>query len=271
VTGALKTSGNTLQDTLIPLDASTLESSEPLRPGRNYSFTLTFANPLYEVIQVQISIVDPPSSQSEEEEYPQQDHHWTASLPCPSFDIGPFAEDWEYENDLSDNEDGSPSNGKSRKKRYPPGMLAKKANKTVILMDLATGREAAGNVKVRHSISLRRLMTKFVMRQVHLRVDYTYTAEEALPETAAKTPSQSDKATSTAESGAGAAASKSGVKTFSFTTSMVLGRVVPRPTASAIGAGAGTSGLLDVQQARRVPSSSDMKGGSGGHDVTAAS
>lgn len=131
--------------------------SEPLRPGRNYSYNLTFTNPLYEAIEVTLEILSPslkpPSKDLQLEEAEKQEEKesdskqpWMISLPGKSFGIDAYAEAWEYEGD-SDND--AHNSGSSRGKRYGPGIVTKKGNKTVVQLDLAVGREAWGSVRVR--------------------------------------------------------------------------------------------------------------------------
>lgn len=72
--------------------------------------------------------------------------HWQASMPATSFPMNAYAEAWEYE---ADEEDEGGTSGKGREgSRLPVGVLAQKFNRTVVQMDLVTGREASGPIRV---------------------------------------------------------------------------------------------------------------------------
>lgn len=135
--------------------------AEPLRPGRNYSYQLTFINPLYETISVQLDQLDPADLDVDEEEDTEKPgaeregavkrlraaQHFQVVLPGTNFDIDQYAEAWEYEAAIEDEDDGS-AGGDRRKKRYGPGILEKRANRTVVQLDLTVGRDAVGPIKV---------------------------------------------------------------------------------------------------------------------------
>lgn len=153
---SVASSAGSAVELLIPI-GSTQDISEPLRPGRNYSFQLTFVNPLYEVIEVFVELAEPVAEEEQSEdlltvEEPKSQvkkkRHWQASMPATSFSMDAFAEAWEYEAD-DDDEDVSAS---KRTAKLGPGILAQKFNRTVVQMDLVTGREAIGPVRVSEAI-----------------------------------------------------------------------------------------------------------------------
>lgn len=177
------------------------------------------------------------------------DTTWHASVPGTTFGINAFAEAWEYEAEDDEDENiGFDSNSPSASRKYPPGVLAKKANKTVVQLDLAVGREASGQVRV------------------PLYITYTYTAEEPLITTKGEA-AQKSQLQSGSKQVSGSSPStedtpltnsgeeaKSNLKSFSFWASIPLGRVVPR-----VGLPGGS--MLGVRdgQARRMPSASDLQ------------
>lgn len=261
--GRVSTSGaaNTASavETLVAI-GSAQDIAEPLRPGRNFSFQLTFTNPLYEAVEVLVELLDPSEEEEEDNEQYQDSTlrkagterpiHWNVSMPGPSFGINATAEEWEYEDedDNDENDAGLDSAtvafSAARRRKWGPGVLAKKGNKTVVQLDLAIGREASGEVRV------------------PLYITYTYTAEEPLASENAIKANKSKQASTqntdatpaTAPPGASVDEyATSNVKSFSFWANIPLGRVVPR-------AGGGGSTLsVEQPEARRVPSSSNLR------------
>lgn len=153
---SVASSAGSAVELLIPI-GSTQDISEPLRPGRNYSFQLTFVNPLYEVIEVFVELAEPVPEEEqsedlftvgEEKSQAKKKRHWQASMPANSFSMDAFAEAWEYEAD-DDDEDLLAS---KRIAKLGPGILAQKFNRTVVQMDLVTGREAIGPIRVSGAI-----------------------------------------------------------------------------------------------------------------------
>jgi len=257
------------------IEVGSAEDVEPLRPGRNYTFHLTFVNPLWERIEVFLNAAEPEGGEVQDEDEGTKNqkarddigleaHHassgpaageekaeegsntttesrqtqrpkrsYQVTLPATKFAIDAFVEDWEYEGlDDDGNDDllgqgGLPesrivaegsegaSGGASRRKRQPPGILAKKGNKTVVQLDLATARDAAGTLRI------------------PLNVTFTYTADDATSLPSTKGPPSAIEATATADTRTNDTSnSSSSVKSFSFWTSVLLGTVVPRPTAA---------------------------------------
>lgn len=254
--------------------------AEPLRPGRNFSFQLTFTNPLYEAVEVLVEVLDPVDEEGDEatastggrdvnrrmitreddnsanvDDTPSARPQWNVSMPGPSFGINATAEEWEYEDEDDDDDSneaaGLDTDGVSRRRRkYGVGVLAKKGNKTVVQLDLAIGREAkSGDIRV------------------PLYVTYTYTAEDAL---ASEAINKDKKKTVKAEDGDNKKDNvtstdapllppppeedyaTSNLKSFSFWASIQLGRIVPRIN---VAGGGSTTLSVEHEPASRVPSS----------------
>lgn len=186
-------------------------------------------------------------SQTREDSQPV---HWNVSMPNPSFGINACAEEWEYDEDDDEDEaalDSGTASARSRK--HGPGILAKRGNKTAIQLDLSVGREATGDIRV------------------PLYITYTYTAEEPLvPRLIDKTDKRKVtndglKAQASAQESMTSAAppgedrpdidkTPTNLKSFSFWTSVPLGRVVPRAAGSTLN--------VEHSEARRVSSSSNL-------------
>lgn len=142
------------------------EPSAGMVAGNTYEFQLNLTNPLYDPIEVRLSVqrvhVSTAPGVAEKARRPP----FAISLPTAKFPISPFAEAWEYEDDedmfgVEDDELGIGStssmrgsrdrDGRTRPKTV--GVLERKANKTVVGGEVVIGKEAQGNVKVRGSIS----------------------------------------------------------------------------------------------------------------------
>lgn len=135
------------------------QESDPLRPGRSYSFEVAFVNPLYDAIQVRLDLSssasattggDPAAvSQDSTEEVPIVPP-FTLSFPTTSFGINAYAEQWEYEDaeDENDMDIDDASSSRKSKKRLPIGIVEKKANRTTVLLELTVGKEFTGSIKV---------------------------------------------------------------------------------------------------------------------------
>lgn len=123
---------------------------EPLRPGRTYSYELTFVNPLYEPIHVKLAVARPSIIDNEGNEAAP----YAVNLPSPQFLISRYAEAWEYEDEpdtieRDDEEDDigrSPS--KKKKGRAMAGVIERKGNTTTILMEVAVGKDTIGSIRV---------------------------------------------------------------------------------------------------------------------------
>lgn len=176
---------------------------EPLRPGRNYTFHLTFVNPLWESIEVFVEVAEPSDEESEADEdddkgvetsnaddataqqgraaeqldsrsaplhNAEKRKPYQVSILAKKFKINAYAEAWEYEglDDDADDLQGLPEAASSgidgseggstvtRRRRHGPAVLAQKGNKTVIQLDLVTGREASGILRVGRGQGMRK-------------------------------------------------------------------------------------------------------------------
>lgn len=128
--------------------------------GKTYPFHLALTNPLYDPIQVRLSVQRMHVAASSDGAVPEKARRppFAVSLPTASFTVAAFAEAWEYEDDedmfgVEDDELGlgSPRKGKDkdgRGKAKTVGVLEKKANLTVVGGEVVIGKEARGNVKV---------------------------------------------------------------------------------------------------------------------------
>ena len=140
--------------------------------GKTYPFLVALTNPLYDPISVRVAVqrqqmptqgvhtteetglsLNPPSTPAPGHRRPP----FAITLPSSSFEIAPFAEAWEYEDDeemfgLDDEEpnaSGVPSSPtKGRGKTKTVGVLEKKANTTVVGGEVVISREGRGDVKV---------------------------------------------------------------------------------------------------------------------------
>lgn len=137
-------------------------SSSNIIAGKTYPFHLALTNPLYDPIQVRLSVQRMHVSASFDGTVPEKARRppFAVSLPTASFTVAAFAEAWEYEDDedmfgVDDDELGlgSPRKGgkdkDGRGKTKTVGVLERKANLTVIGGEVVIGKEARGNVKVR--------------------------------------------------------------------------------------------------------------------------
>lgn len=127
---------------------------EPLRPGRTYTFELSFTNPLYEPISVRTQVARP-IAQGGVEGAPAP---FAVSSPTMSFPISAYAEEWEYEDDDDgerdgeDDEveggDGTASPFKKRGSKYGAGIVERKMNRTTVALEVAVGRDTVGPIRV---------------------------------------------------------------------------------------------------------------------------
>jgi dynactin-4 len=233
---------------------------------------LTFTNPLYEAVEVMVETLDPlDMEEGDKEENPREEQDsrskevsstkpaetaaedWNITMPTTSFGINAFAEEWEYEGeDDEDGDVGAESDYATRGRKYGPGILAKKANKTAVQLDLSVGRDASGQVIV------------------PLYITYTYTAEDPLASggnsAKGKFSKNDRKALESKQEGFLAQSSgnmgvlqsqvdgiTSNLKSFSFWVKIPLGRVVPR-----VGGGGSTLNVVNPQ-ARRVASTNNLR------------
>lgn len=200
---------------------------EPLRPGRTYTYELTFTNPLYEAIQVRLAIARP-LGLSAGPDLPAV-APYAVNLPSAHFPVSAFAEAWEYEEDAEafDRDDdaemgvdevSSPS--KFARGRGLPGVVARKANTTTVLLEVAVSKESLGPIEVSrgHSglLTFGAVLTS-CSSQANMLVTYIYQSDQVL-ELSSVSPSKSPSK----------ASSKEDVKSFSFWTLFKLGTVQPR-------------------------------------------
>lgn len=127
--------------------------------GKTYPFHLALTNPLYDPIQVRLSVqrvhVTTATSgvgASEKARRPP----FAISLPTSPFPIAAFAEAWEYEDDedmMIDDDDYGAGGSRGREKdgrgkTKTVGVLERRANVTLVGGEVIIGKEARGNVKV---------------------------------------------------------------------------------------------------------------------------
>lgn len=178
--------------------------------GKSYPFHLALTNPLYDPIQVRLSVQRMHVTAVTDSTAPEKARRtpFAVSLPTSSFPVAAFAEAWEYDDDdemfgLEDDELGlelgrtRDKDGKGKVKTV--GVLEKRANVTVVGGEVVIGKEARGHVKF------------------NMLVSYTYRSDDPLPsEDGAGTPSRA------------AVAKTPEVKTFTFYTVVDLGPILPR-------------------------------------------
>ncbi|EKM79298.1 hypothetical protein AGABI1DRAFT_120716 [Agaricus bisporus var. burnettii JB137-S8] len=185
-------------------DGTTLQG---LVAGKTYPFHLALTNPLYDPIQVRLSVqrvhVTAPTTNAGASPEKARRPPFAISLPTSHFPIAAFAEAWEYEDDedmMVDDEDfGTGMRGRDkdgRGKTKTVGVLEKRANVTLIGGEVIIGKEARGSIKF------------------NMLVTYTYRSDDP-------TPSEGDgdmpKNSKPPE-----------VKTFAFYTVVDLGTIIPR-------------------------------------------
>ena len=142
--------------------------------GRTYPFVLSFANPMYDPIQIRLNVLRSPlpttttaASTDESITAPQPEKRrppFAITLPTFTFSVAAFAEAWEYddddEDDMVEDEYAEPVDDRrhaSTSSRTTPsrggkaktvGVLERKANITYIGGEVVIGKEAKGDVKV---------------------------------------------------------------------------------------------------------------------------
>jgi len=130
-----------------------------LMAGKSYSFHLALTNPLYDPIQVRLSVQRMHVTAVTDGSAPEKARRtpFAVSLPTSPFPVAAFAEAWEYDDDddmfgLEDDDLGldvgrRDRDGKGKVKTV--GVLEKRANVTVVGGEVVIGKEARGHVKVR--------------------------------------------------------------------------------------------------------------------------
>lgn len=190
--------------------ASDDRNAGAMTAGKSYPFHLALTNPLYDPIQVRLSVQRMHVTAVTDSTAPEKARRtpFAVSLPTSSFPVAAFAEAWEYDDDdemfgLEDDELGlemgrtRDKDGKGKVKTV--GVLEKRANVTVVGGEVVIGKEARGHVKF------------------NMLVSYTYRSDDPLPsEDGAGTPSRA------------VVAKTPEVKTFTFYTVVDLGPILPR-------------------------------------------
>lgn len=132
------------------------DPSKRMIAGKTYAFHLALTNPLYDPVQVRLSVqrmhVTVGADAGEKSRRPP----FAVSLPTSHFPIAAFAEAWEYDDDEDmfglDDDDlglGRREDMGRKSKSKTVGVIEKKANVTVIGGEVVIGKEARGHVKVR--------------------------------------------------------------------------------------------------------------------------
>jgi dynactin-4 len=123
-----------------------------LHAGRTYPFTLALTNPLYDPIQVRLTVQRQLLAAQAEEDKARRPP-FAVSLPAGTFGIAAFAEAWEYEDEdeemfgLEEEEAHAEARGGGRSAKTV-GVLERKANVTVVGGEVVIGKSAKDEVKV---------------------------------------------------------------------------------------------------------------------------
>ncbi|KAF8895616.1 dynactin p62 family-domain-containing protein [Infundibulicybe gibba] len=176
-------------------------ASSDARRSLNKQPRLSLTNPLYDPIQVRLSVQRMHVSASEGAVLEKARRPpFAVSLPTSSFTVAAFAEAWEYDDDDEEMFGAEDGDGEGRERegqdRRRPG---ERANVTVVGGEVVIGKEARGNVKF------------------NMLVSYTYRSDDPAP----------------SESNDGESPSKAGqkgpeIKTFAFYTVVDLGVIIQR-------------------------------------------
>ena len=138
-------------------------SASDMHAGKTYAFHLALSNPLYDPIQVRLSVqrMHVSAAPAKDGGSPEKARRppFAISLPTSTFSVAAYQEDWEYDDDEEmyglDDDDGLHGRGgretDGRGKTRSVGVLEKKANTTIIGGEVVIGKEARGNVKVGYS------------------------------------------------------------------------------------------------------------------------
>jgi len=138
------------------------KSPSDMHAGKTYLFQLALSNPLYDPIQVRLSVQRVHVSSTTKDGMPGGDKSrrppFAVSLPTAPFSVAAFAEAWEYEDDedmfgVDDDDEVLGKGGRDKEgrggKSKTVGVLEKRANVTLIGGEVVIGKEARGNVKAR--------------------------------------------------------------------------------------------------------------------------
>ncbi|KAI9601660.1 hypothetical protein H4Q26_001493 [Puccinia striiformis f. sp. tritici PST-130] len=216
---------------------------EIIRPDRKYQFEMTFVNPLYEPINVRLTISPPAPVRSTVEGEPDQ-VPYNVQLLASEFTIAAFAEVWEYDEEdeaegganeenneqkEADDSSGIKRNRLStfgipdsvRRRTLQTNVVTKKANRTTILVEAKTSKQFVGTL------------------QADMLVTFTYQSDDLndeLDESPSRPPSGSHNPSSKRgggddrEEGEGIEGGTDNQKMFTFWTKLTFGEVVPHPT-----------------------------------------
>ncbi|KAI7963073.1 hypothetical protein MJO28_001167 [Puccinia striiformis f. sp. tritici] len=216
---------------------------EIIRPDRKYQFEMTFVNPLYEPINVRLTISPPAPVRSTVEGEPDQ-VPYNVQLLASEFTIAAFAEVWEYDEEdeaegganeenneqkEADDSSGIKRNRLStfgipdsvRRRTLQTNVVTKKANRTTILVEAKTSKQFVGTL------------------QADMLVTFTYQSDDLndeLDESPSRPPSGSHNPSSKRgggddrEEGEGIEEGTDNQKMFTFWTKLTFGEVVPHPT-----------------------------------------
>ncbi|KAA1124420.1 hypothetical protein PGTUg99_032089 [Puccinia graminis f. sp. tritici] len=216
---------------------------EVIRPDRKYQFEMTFVNPLYEPINVRLSIHPPTPVRSSLENEPEQPPY-NVHLLASEFTIAAFAEVWEYDDE--DEAEGAANEENMeqkeaddsgtlkrnrlstfgltdsvRRRALQTNVVTKKANRTTILVEAKTSKQFVGTL------------------QADMLVTFTYQSDDLndeLEESPTRpTPASQKRGGGTAqeegdEGGDEADSGAENQKMFTFWTKLTFGEVVPLST-----------------------------------------
>ncbi|KAG6829514.1 hypothetical protein H0H92_004316 [Tricholoma furcatifolium] len=185
-------------------------SGSGIHAGKTYPFQLALTNPLYDPIQVRLSvqrmhISTMGSTEGGASTEKARRPPFIVSLPTTPFAVAAFAEAWEYDDDeemfgVDEDDDfglGRSGREKDRGKAKTVGVLEKRANTTIVGGEVVIGKEARGSVRF------------------NMLVQFTYRSDDTAPsEGHDGSPSKTTKAPE--------------IKTFTFYTVVDLGNIIPR-------------------------------------------
>ncbi|KAL0571223.1 hypothetical protein V5O48_010730 [Marasmius crinis-equi] len=194
------------------------EGRSELQAGKTYPFHLALSNPLYDPIQVRLSVqrMHVPATSSKAGEEKARRPPFAISLPTSPFTVSAYAEAWEYEDDedmfgLDDDEvlearlrgerpdlNAHARGGKGGKEKSV-GVVERKGNTTVVGGEVVIGKEARGGVKF------------------NMLVSFTYRSDD---------PGPADSVTASPTKTKGGSGMET--KTFAFYTVVDLGVIVPK-------------------------------------------
>ncbi|TFK40755.1 dynactin subunit 4 [Crucibulum laeve] len=207
------------KSTATPVDEERAAAAGAMHAGKTYPFHLALTNPLYDPIQVRLSVQRmhvSAAAASAEGGAPEKARRppFVVSIPTTPFPIAAFAEAWEYDDDedmFGVEDDELDTVGRTvkdkdgRTKVKAVGVLEKRANVTLVGGEVMIGKDSRGSVKVGVFIGFFNML-----------VTYTYRSDDPAP----------------SESNDGDAPLKATkppeIKTFAFYTAVDLGPIIPR-------------------------------------------